>query len=139
MSTNAADRPLPAATDVDRPFWDAAREHRLVTPHCPACATVWLPPYDRCPRCQSDAIEWAEMSGRGTVFGAAVFERPYLKSMPPPYHVALVKLEEGPMIYGTVVGVDHLDVHAGMAVSVVFDDVTDTVTLPRFERRDGSS
>ncbi len=139
MSTGpSTDRPLPAPTATDRPFWDACREHRLVMPHCLDCDNVWFPPYDHCPRCQSDRIVGSPVSGRGTVFGAAVFERPYLKSMPPPYHVALVQLEEGPMIYGTVVDVDHLDVHAGMAVTVVFDDVTSEITLPRFRHREES-
>jgi uncharacterized OB-fold protein len=119
---------------ADRPFWDAARQHRLVLPRCADCGHTWFPPYPACPRCRSRAIGWEEASGRGTVFGAAVFERPYLRAFPVPYHVALVELDEGPKLYGNVVDVADTDVVAGMRVEVVFDDVSDTITLPRFRR-----
>lgn len=128
------DKPHPEPTDADRPFWDATRQHRLVLPRCRACGNVWFPPYAICGRCQSRDREWIEASGRGTVFGAAVFHRPYLRAFEVPYHVALVQLEEGPMMYGNVVDADHDDVVAGMPVEVVFDDVTDEITLPRFRR-----
>ena len=29
--------PLPSPTPETQPFWDAAREHRLVLPYCAAC------------------------------------------------------------------------------------------------------
>ena len=126
------DRPLPSPDDEDGPFWEAAREHRLVLPRCTACGHVWFPPFAVCGRCQGRGREWIEASGRGTVFGVAVFERQYMRAFPVPYHVALVELEEGPLMYGDVVDVDHDDVRVGMAVEVTFDDVTDEVTLPRF-------
>ena len=131
-------RPLPTPTDEDRPFWDAAREHRLALPRCRACDNTWFPPYGTCPRCGSRDRDWADASGRGTVFAAAVFERQYLRAFPPPYHVALVQLEEGPMLYGTVVDVDHGDVVPGLAVEVEFEDVPDTISLPRFHRARGA-
>ena len=131
----AYDKSLPTPTLVDEPFWRAAREHRLVLPRCAHCAHVWFPPYRTCPRCQSPDIDWVQASGRGTVFGVAVFERQYLKAFPTPYHVALVQLEEGPMLYGTVVDTPDDEVVAGLEVAVVFDDVTPEITLPRFRRR----
>jgi uncharacterized OB-fold protein len=70
------------------------------------------------------------------VFAFTIFERPYLKSFQAevPYHVALVRLEEGPLIYGDVVDAPEDEIHVGMPVQVTFDDVTDEITLPRFRR-----
>jgi len=46
--------------------------------------------------------------------------------------VALIELEEGVKMMSNVVDCDVSDVKIGMEVEVVFDDVTDEVTLPKF-------
>ena len=51
----------------------------------------------------------------------------------PPYVVALIEMNEGVKMMSNVVDVDVNDVHVGMEVEVVFDDVTDEVTLPKFK------
>jgi len=51
----------------------------------------------------------------------------------PPYVVALIELEEGVKMMSNVIDVDVNDVHVGMEVEVVYDDVTDEVTLPKFK------
>lgn len=129
-----ADRPLPEPGEHDRPFWEAARAHRFVLPTCSVCSYRFFPPYPTCPNCQATAIEFLPASGRGTIFGAVVFERPYLRAFPVPYHVALVQLEEGPMIYGRVLDCTDEEVVAGMKVEIVFEDVTPEITLPQFAR-----
>jgi uncharacterized OB-fold protein len=82
---------------------------------------------------------WITASGRGEVFALTIFDRPYLRSFQAevPYHVALVQLEEGPLIYGNVLDVGNDEVRVGMKVEVVFDDVTEKVTLPRFRVEPG--
>lgn len=127
-------RPLPQPDDEDRPFWEAARRHELVLPHCPACGHTWFPPYAACPSCLSPDREWRPVSGRGRIDGYTIFDKPYLKAFADdvPYNVALVLLDEGPRMYSTVVGVTEQDLEVGMEVEVVFDDVTPEMTLPRF-------
>ena len=51
-----------------------------------------------------------------------------------PYVTALVDLEEGPRIYTNIVDVDADPDHirCGMPVEVVFEDVSDEITLPKF-------
>ena len=51
----------------------------------------------------------------------------------PPYVVALIEMDEGVKMMSNVVDVDPADVSIGMEVQVVFDDVTDEVTLPKFK------
>ena len=50
----------------------------------------------------------------------------------PPYVVALVETAEGVKMMTNIVDCDVRDVHVGMDVEVVFDDVTPEVTLPKF-------
>ena len=54
-----------------------------------------------------------------------------------PYLVAMVELEEGARMMTNLVGVDPSPeaVRIGMPVEVVFDDVTDAVTLAKFRPR----
>jgi uncharacterized OB-fold protein len=128
------DKPVPVPSTEDREFWDATRRHVLTLPHCQHCGHIWFPPFGGCPRCLHTDHGWVVASGRGEVFAFTVFERPYIKAFAGdvPYHVALIRLDEGPLIYGNLVDVPHLDVRVGMKVEVIFDNVTDTLTLPRF-------
>jgi hypothetical protein len=50
-----------------------------------------------------------------------------------PYNVAMVELEEGPRLITNIVGCNNGDLRIGMEVEVVFEDVTEEITLPRFK------
>jgi uncharacterized protein len=128
------DKPVPEPGLEDGPFWEATRQHKLRLPHCQSCGHTWFPPYARCPRCLSPDRDWNDVSGRGEVFAFTIFDRPYLKSFQDeiPYHVALIHLQEGPMLYGNIVELGDDRIEVGLEVEVVFDDVTDGITLPRF-------
>jgi uncharacterized OB-fold protein len=128
------DKPVPKPGLEDGPFWEATRQRTLQLPHCRSCGHIWFPPYARCPRCLSADREWMTVSGRGEVFAFTIFDRPYLRSFRDeiPYHVALIRLQEGPMLYGDVVDLGDRPIAIGLEVQVVFDAVTDDITLPRF-------
>jgi len=49
-----------------------------------------------------------------------------------PYQVCLVQLEEGPIIVSNLVSTADRDVAVGKPVRVIFDRVTEQVTLPKF-------
>lgn len=49
-----------------------------------------------------------------------------------PYPVALIALDEGPRFLSNVVDCPVEDLRVGMPVEVVFADVTDDCTLPKF-------
>jgi uncharacterized protein len=124
-------KPAPTPTDEDREFWRRARRHEFVLPRCRECGHLWFPPYSTCPHCLASDIDWQSASGRGEVFAFTVFHRPYLRafSAETPYNVALIRLDEGPLIYGNIPGGP---VSVGMRVEVVFDDINDEISLPRF-------
>ncbi|MGD1118603.1 MAG: OB-fold domain-containing protein [Dehalococcoidales bacterium] len=105
---------LPLVTETNKAFWEAARRHELVV--------------------QKDG-QWVKASGRGEVFTFCI----YWQSFHPawandiPYNVAYVKLAEGPLLMTNIVGCDIKDIYIGMPVEVVFEDITEEVTLPKFK------
>src|SRR5690606_8390094 len=54
------------------PFWQHAKEGRLVALQCGACGHFRMPPTPFCPECQSTEKNWKELSGRGSVYSYAV-------------------------------------------------------------------
>jgi uncharacterized protein len=126
---------IPAVTDLTRPYWEAARDGRLVIQRCQRCAASWHPPLPACPHCHGTELGWREVCGLGTVYTYTVVRHATHAALADriPYVIALVELAEGPRIVTGIVGCDPGDVRAGMAVRVRFDDVTDEVALPYFE------
>ena len=133
---------LPVPDVETQPFWDAAAEGRLVYQHCSSCGHDYHYPRARCPRCWSDALEWRQSGGRGTVYTySIVHENP----MPPfrdrvPYAVGIVELAEGPRMMTSFVDTALDQMHVGMEVEVVFEaegvdeNGEGGITVPRFRR-----
>ena len=68
-------KPLPIPTRWSQPFWDAAREHRLILKKCDACGNVDHPPYLYCTNCMADEHTWIEASGKGKLVAYAIRDR----------------------------------------------------------------
>ena len=133
MSQPAA-KPLPQIDEQTRPFWEAARRHELVLQRCRECGSYRYPPGENCPECLSDDLEWARVSGRGTVFTWTVFHRVYHPGFvnEVPYAVVAIELEEGPRMTSNLVDCKLEDIKIGMPVEVVFEDASDEISLPKF-------
>ena len=130
------DKPLPVPDPESRPFWEAAKAHKLLIQHCVSTGKYQFPPTTFCQGAGLERPEWVEASGRGRVFSWIVVRHPTPKDIyadEVPYAVALVELEEGCRITGNLVGVDVDAITADMPVQVTFRDVTDEITLPVFE------
>ena len=83
----------------------------------------------------SEDIEWVKASGKAKVWTYAIHHMGPTKAYKndPPYVVALVETSEGVKMMTNIVDCAPKDVFIGMDVEVVFDDVTDQVTLPKFK------
>lgn len=129
------ERPLPAADSLTERYWAGAREHKLVLPRCGDCGRHHFYPRSVCPHCGSDRLEWAEVSGHGTVYSFTVVHRAPSPAFAAdvPYVVALVALEEGPHLMSNIVHCAPDAVRVGMGVRVAFREIGDAVTLPVFE------
>jgi uncharacterized OB-fold protein len=119
-----------------RPFWEAAREHRLVACRCTACGTFRMPPTAFCWNCRSRSAEWVDLPGTGSVYTFTVARHPLTPAVRAavPYVIAVVTLDGagGARLISNVVGVTPAQVKIDMPVTVVFDDISDRVSLPRF-------
>ena len=128
-------KPLPVITETNRGFWEATRRHELRVPKCRECGNVCFPPSEVCPKCLSVQFDWVKVSGKGKVWSWVVFHQAFLSSFGDqiPYNVAYVELDEGPIMLTNLVGIRNEEIKLGMPVEVVFEDVTNEVTLPKFK------
>jgi uncharacterized OB-fold protein len=119
-----------------KPFWDAAREHRLTACRCGSCGRYRMPPTPFCPNCRSQAVEWPTLSGRGVIYSFTVVERAVTPAMAAyiPYAPAVIELPDadGLRIISNVVGAPIGDIRIGGEVHAVFDDRGDGISLVRF-------
>ena len=87
------------------------------------------------PELDEPIFTWVELSGRGTVSSWVRFHQEYFREGPfeVPYVVAEVTLAEGPRLYALLDGAagERAEPHGGMAVEIVYDDVSEDLTLAR--------
>jgi uncharacterized protein len=123
-----------AADDRTQPFWDAAKDSRLVAPRCTDCGTFRMPPGRFCPECLGMELEYVDLPGTGTVFASIVVREPLSPDAKDhvPYVAALIDPDGAPGIrfVSNVVDCDADEVTIGMPVRVVFHPVSDALTLP---------
>lgn len=125
--------PMPLATPETQPFFDGLKRGELLAQRCGDCGLAYFYPRPLCPGCLSGNVAWERMSGDGTLYSFVVNYR----SAPghdAPYVLAVVELAEGPRMMAKLVGADPdpAALRCDMAVRVVFDDVSDDMTLARF-------
>jgi uncharacterized OB-fold protein len=123
-------RPIPDA--LTEPFWQAAREGRLLIQRNPVSGHAqWYPR----PYCLDDwnvVPEWIEASGKATLYSFTVIPRSDIEEVPAPYVLAIVELEEGARMGATLIDVDPEKVEIGMPLEVVFVPLDEEISIPRF-------
>ncbi len=128
--------PVPEPNSDSRPYWDAAREGRLVVRQCRACGQRHFMPRGQCPACWSDDLEWIDCSGFGTVYSLSTVHRAPTPDFAgiAPYVVALIDLDEGPRMFANIVGAGARDASIGERVQVAFERRGESMALPQFRR-----
>jgi uncharacterized OB-fold protein len=129
------DYPLPDVDDpVMRPFWDGAREGRLVQQREVATGIVHWPPKPMYWK-GGGRLEWFTASGRGTVYTWVVGHEPFLPAFRHllPLILVVVELAEGPRLVGHMVRCRPEEMRFGLPVRVVFKRLTERVVLPVWE------
>lgn len=132
-------KPLPDMRPEGEAFWAGTKEHKLLLPTGPDGKPFWYP------RALTpgtlDEVSWMESKGEGEVYTYSVHFIGPSKAYKgdPPHIVVLIDLDEGVRMMSLLVkdepgypSLDPDDVKIGMRVRVVFDDVTDEITLPKF-------
>ena len=129
-------RPLPQLTGLAARFYAFCKARELRFQRCAGCGAWRHVPRERCGECGSAQFAWERSSGRGRLFTWVVANRSMHPAFPsdPPVAPAVVETEEGVRLVTEISGSSPSELRIGMPVEVVFEDVSDDVTLPKFRR-----
>ena len=124
-------RQSPVPDELDKPFYDAANDGKLVIQFCGACARWQFPPEPACAHCGSaENLSWREIAGRGTIYSyGVVYDSPVAVLQPDqPYNVAVITLDQAPEIkmLSHLPGTKPGDVRIGAAVRLMFQETRAT-------------
>ena len=126
-------RPLPQLTPENEFFWTSGADGKLRFRRCAVCGSFQHPPGPVCRTCGSDRLAPEPVTGTGVVVGFTVNEHSWTPSLPPPYIVAIVAIDEDPRVRLTtnLIDVPLSELAVGRRVEVRFEHVED-VWLPVF-------
>lgn len=103
-------------------YWRLMKsKYNLIGTKCITCGAVYFPPKSLCPKCRRRGkMEDFRFSGNGEIISYTIIRTPpegFEKYAP--YAIAIIKLEEGEMISGQIVGnIDKVEI--GKKVRPVF-------------------
>jgi len=127
-------RPLPVINEMNQHFWCGGADGRLHIQRCGACKRYHHPYVSACSQCRSREVKPEPVSGRGTILAVTINHQPWFPSVPVPYAIALVELEEQRDIrlMCNIRGLEAEEVKPGLAVKVCFEQHGD-IYIPLFE------
>ena len=124
--------PIPRPTPLSAPFWDALRQGVMQLQCCDACGAWRWTPQLLCRTCHSDRFTWTATSGRGLLYSYTIVHRPPLPAFTAPYVVAVVELDEGPLMLTNLVQIAPEAIAIGMALTLAPIRLDETITLYPF-------
>jgi uncharacterized OB-fold protein len=130
-------KPIPIPQPESDNYWEGAKAGELRLRKCDDCNQAYFYPRNICPDCGNNNTSWITASGKAKIHTFAIVHRPphpgFMDDIP--YVPAIVELEEGPRMATQIVNVeaDPSAISIDMAVKVVFESITDEISLPKFE------
>jgi uncharacterized OB-fold protein len=128
-------KPIPNINSDSKEFWVGCKKHELRFQKCKACGHVRWPASIICPVCYSKETEWMVAGGKGRIYTFVIYHVAYHPGFQNdlPYVVADVELEEGPRLLTNIVGCRPDEVRCEMLVEVIWEDITEEFSLPKFK------
>jgi len=106
--------------EVPRHWRLKKQRYALVGEVCPHCKAKIFPPRDVCPECGGEAKTAYAFSGKGEVYSfTRMGNAPAGFEEQAPYTVALIKLQEGPIVTAQLTDLGNQEVQIGMPVEMV--------------------
>ena len=103
--------------DIPRHWRLNKQRYALTGEVCPHCDAKIFPPRDVCPECGDEAKTEFEFSGKGEIYSFTdIYNAPEGFEETIPYTVALVKLDEGPVVTAQLTDIGDQGVEIGMPV-----------------------
>ena len=138
-TTSEYKKPIPRPTGESQPFWDFCKKHELRFQRCSKCNTFRHYPRPLCGECGSFDYDWVQVAPKGTVHSWVTAHRAFHPGFAEelPLAIVIVDVDEAPGIrimanYNDGTKAD--EVAVGAPVKIVFDDVTEEITLPKIAR-----
>ncbi len=96
-----------------------SQRYTLMGEKCPSCGHYIFPPRDVCPDCTAEAQTLFQFSGKGEIYSfTTIQDAPAGFEEQAPYVLAIIKLDEGPMLTAQLTDLDG-SVEIGMRVEMV--------------------
>ncbi len=96
------------------------QRYRLEGAQCETCGERLFPARPVCPQCNGESFKPYVFSGKGEIYSFSdVYQAPHGFEQNLPYTVALIKLDEGPIITAQLTDIDAGETSIGMAVEMV--------------------
>lgn len=106
--------------DIPRHWRLKKQRYALVGEVCDHCDAKLFPPRDICPECGQEAKALFQFSGKGEVYSfTTVFDAPEGYAEQAPYTLAMVKLNEGPLVTAQLTDLGEQEASIGMPVEMV--------------------
>lgn len=122
----------------DQTFWHYCRQRELRFQRCAACHRFRHPPGPLCSACRSFAVEWINAPETGVVFSFTIVHHPAHPAVASitPYNIVVVDfLEcEHVRLVSNVIDATPEEIRIGMKVSLVWEDSSTGIPLPRFKK-----
>jgi uncharacterized OB-fold protein len=124
----------PTVTEETQPFWDAAREGRLLVQRCISCGAESFPPRSICRVCRSRSTTLAEITSTGHIYSFTINHHRWLPELEVPFAIVLVEFIQHPgvRIAGRLRGCPLEDIAIGMSVTVGFEPGPGGFFIPSF-------
>ena len=130
-------KPIPVPQGESDYYWEKAKKEELWLRKCNECQETYFYPRDISPCCFSKDTSWIQATGRAKLFTYGIVHRaPHAGFVDDvPFVTAIVQLEEGPKMATNIVMQDPTPekLQIDMPLEVVFDSITDEITLPKFK------
>jgi uncharacterized OB-fold protein len=132
-SSTVRPAPKPSVYVDTAPFWEAAKQGKLVLQFCKDTNQFQHYPRPVSIFTGGRNLEWREVSGRGVVYACTVIRvpGPGLDGRLP-LSVVTVELDEGVRMLGNIVNVEPDKVAIGQRVEVTWDRLSDDFQYPAF-------
>jgi uncharacterized protein len=126
MTGDADLAPSPEAEGLSAPYWEGTKRGKLVLQRCSDCGTPRHYAQVLCARCHSEAFEWFEAEGLGTVHSWTICHHAFHPGFKAdlPYTLVTIDLKEGVRALGRFDG-DPAALALGLDVRATFEQRPD--------------
>jgi uncharacterized OB-fold protein len=132
-------RVLPVPDQMSRPYWDGAKQHKIMIQRCQTCGFYNHPPQFICMGCKdrSAELKWEEIGGRGTIYSWFIHHDTQVGGFEDkvPFLVAAIEMDASPglLLRGNLINCPFDEVEIGMPVEVVWESASDEIEIAQWQ------